>query len=156
MPDMLTDPLIRYDLKSQELAYNNATDRMKVEFPAAGDPASSGVIGVRPELDSITKTGEYAAIQNRTVLWIPAAGSRIHLQGVMFSSSSSNSLKVESSGVIYGINTVIPISYIPASGGAVVDAGIGQIWKGNSDESLYITTTMPTPHSVLLWGYEKA
>jgi hypothetical protein len=44
--DALTDPLPRWDPKSQELAYNNFTDRMKVELPAPGDPAASGAITV--------------------------------------------------------------------------------------------------------------
>jgi hypothetical protein len=42
----LTDPLPRWDPKSQELAYNNYTDRMKVELPQFGDVAASGVVSV--------------------------------------------------------------------------------------------------------------
>jgi hypothetical protein len=32
------DSLQRFDPTSQELAYNNVTDRMKVELPGGGDP----------------------------------------------------------------------------------------------------------------------
>lgn len=46
MADILTDPLPRYDPKSQELAYNNWTDRMRMELPERGDPASSGCVAV--------------------------------------------------------------------------------------------------------------
>lgn len=42
----LTDPLLRSDLRSQELAYNNNTDRMKVELPQFGDPAASGCVAI--------------------------------------------------------------------------------------------------------------
>ena len=42
-----SDSLVRSDLKSQELAYNNITDRMKVELPGRGtDAAASGVVYV--------------------------------------------------------------------------------------------------------------
>lgn len=33
-----SDSLLRSDSLSQELAYNNTTDRMKVELPGGGDP----------------------------------------------------------------------------------------------------------------------
>jgi hypothetical protein len=33
-----TDSLVRSDPKSQEIAYNNVTDRMKVELPGGGNP----------------------------------------------------------------------------------------------------------------------
>ena len=39
-----SDSLVRNDPKSQELAYNNTTDRMKVELPQAGSPGASGVV----------------------------------------------------------------------------------------------------------------
>jgi len=42
----LTDPLPRWDPKSQELAYNNYTDRMRIELPEVGDPAASGVVSL--------------------------------------------------------------------------------------------------------------
>lgn len=44
--DVLTDPLARWDPKSQEIAYNNFTDRMKIELPARADPAASGVVSI--------------------------------------------------------------------------------------------------------------
>jgi hypothetical protein len=43
----LTDPLPRWDPKSQELAYNNFTDRIRVELPEPGDLAASGCIIVK-------------------------------------------------------------------------------------------------------------
>lgn len=46
MPDS-SDSLVRSDSRSQELAYNNVTDRMKVELPGRGsDAAASGVVYV--------------------------------------------------------------------------------------------------------------
>lgn len=44
--EALKDPLPRWDPKSQELAYNNFTDRYRMELPAKGDPASSGCISI--------------------------------------------------------------------------------------------------------------
>jgi hypothetical protein len=46
MGNPLTDPLQRWDPESQELAYNNFTDRIKVELPQAGDGAASGVVRI--------------------------------------------------------------------------------------------------------------
>ena len=42
--DALTDPLLRQDYKSQELGYNNNTDRFKMELPEKGDLAASGCL----------------------------------------------------------------------------------------------------------------
>ena len=44
--DGLTDSLPRNDPKSQNLAYNNTTDRMRIELPPMGDMAASGVVSV--------------------------------------------------------------------------------------------------------------
>lgn len=53
----LTDPLLRSDLRSQELAYNNNTDRMKIELPERGDPAASGyVIAGVEDISPVQKT----------------------------------------------------------------------------------------------------
>jgi hypothetical protein len=42
----LTDSLPRHDPKSQELAYNNTTDRFRMELPPFGDMAASGCVAI--------------------------------------------------------------------------------------------------------------
>jgi len=54
MGNALTDSLPRWDPKSQELAYNNTTDRMRMELPEFGDIAASGCVAV------ITASGTHA------------------------------------------------------------------------------------------------
>jgi hypothetical protein len=44
--DGLTDSLPRYDPLSQELGYNNTTDRWKIELPARSSLSASGVVSV--------------------------------------------------------------------------------------------------------------
>lgn len=94
MGDALTDSLQRYDPKSQELAYNNTTDRMKVELPAFGDPSSSGVIS-NPVDASVVKGAfmELSSYSSNTV-WTPDAGKRFVLTDFIFNAVQHGTLKV--------------------------------------------------------------
>ena len=106
MADALTDPLERWDPKSQELAYNNYTDRMKVELPSAGDPASSGcitLIAQHPaDQDLIQKrfsyndAGDISTIKEALV--ITPSGSPCKLSTFIYDTSDNIDYIVESLG----------------------------------------------------------
>lgn len=148
MAESWSDPLQRWDPKSQELAYNNFTDRMKVELPAAGDPSASGALTMVTPYP-VNKSATYTAAQTDTVIWTPVPGKRISLLGAMVSSSSCNTIEIESSNV-----DVVPPMYISASGGAVT-SGFGELWRGSINATLTVTSLVNTNHSVMLWGYES-
>lgn len=102
--DVLTDSLLRDDPKSQELAYNNRTDRMKIELPPAGDPASSGCVTIKyiSPLDQprVNKRLTYNAHNDvatiKTADAAAASGSPCLLQTLSYDSSYNVEYIVES------------------------------------------------------------
>ena len=88
-----SDSLVRSDLKSQELAYNNTTDRLKVELPG----------GVDPVLTSLTKkrftynaNGDVSVIKE--ALDATPSGSPCKVQTFTYNSNQDVDYVVESLG----------------------------------------------------------
>lgn len=90
MPDS-NDSLVRSDLKSQELAYNNTTDRMKVELPGMGDPASLELVKKRFTYNVL---GDVATIKEADVA--TASGSPCKLSTFTYNGSNDVDYIVES------------------------------------------------------------
>lgn len=104
--DALKDPLQRWDPLSQELAYNNFTDRMKIELPEYSDPASSGCVqAVLPFLGSalasgmamtmteasnfVTKSLDFKPAQTASGIWTPAVGKKFAITDMIVSAGST-------------------------------------------------------------------
>ena len=101
------------------------------------------------EYTPINKPSTYTTAQTDTLVWMPAAGKRIVLLGVLLTTDTAMNIRIKTGAV-----DVIPPCFFAANGGAVI-SGQGVIWKGEVDATLTITSSAAGNHSVLLWGYEE-
>ncbi len=99
----------------------------------------------------VTKTDSelVGSTETDTVVWIPASGKKIVLNGIKFNSDTATTLLVEN-----GTIAVIPTTECTASGQIVI-ASATPIWQGSADETLTYTVAISGRHSILLYGYEK-
>ena len=152
--DGLTDSLPKSDLTYYGNAYNNTTDRMRVELPPAGDIAAIGVIGIDYEnIDVINKNAVYAVAQTGALVWQPGSGCKAVLMGVSISSDTTNVIRIHD---FAGVD-VVPAQYLSAAHSTVTIAANSPIFEpsGAPSAALYLTSSQATNHSVLLWGYER-
>ena len=100
-----------------------------------------------------TKTASVTSNQTDTVIWTPASGKRIALQGVVVSAGGAGRVEIESSDV-----DVVPPITLDSGGFKSFDAGGVVIWSGAVDATLAYTNTGgyegTQPLSILVWGYE--
>lgn len=84
-----------------------------------------------------------------SVIWTPAAGYRIVLQGCVLSSDAANKIELESSNT-----DVIPPQHFESYGSLVIQGGGTAIWTGTADATLAWTTTTNATASIVCWGFE--
>lgn len=151
--DGLTDSLPKIDPGFYGPAYNNTTDRLRVELPPAGDMAASGVIGIGFEnFDVVNRNATFAGAQTSAPVWLPASGLKAVLMGVSLSSDGTNVIRIHDS---LGVD-IIPAQYLSAAHSVVTITSNTPIAapSGFSSTSYYLTSSQATGHSVLMWGYE--
>jgi hypothetical protein len=132
------DTLVRVDPKSQELAYNNTTDRMKVELP----------------LDTAGFGGHYSELAPNTVgnlVWQPAAGKKFIVTDFLFSAQTEGKLKVYTGG---GNPSETLMTYVLASG-ASVQHTFATPYPGSAINTNLKADCNPGCSGYLaVWGYE--
>jgi hypothetical protein len=115
MADALNDPLQRWDPKAQDLAYNNYTDRMKMELPEYTDPASSGVVYSPVEAaDFVHKYADLSADSIGTAVWTPSTGKRFVITDIIISAGSNGFIKLYD-GVDDSAHTIVQLA-LPSGG----------------------------------------
>ena len=106
-----------------------------------------------PHLDYVTQTKTATGTSaSATVLWTPASGKRIMLQGCIFGFEGPGRVQLDEgdSG-----DDVIPSVGVATQGTIVVDANGGLLWVGDVNETLTWTTSQSaTQRSIMCWGYE--
>ena len=137
MPDS-NDTLVRVDPKSQELAYNNTTDRLKVELP----------------LDTVGFGGHYSEVSPDTLaqaLWTPATGKRYIVTDFLFSSQTEGNLKVydETADADHTL-----MKFVVASGVTVEHSFRTPYPSSAIDNTLYADCTPGCSGYLAVWGYE--
>ena len=111
-------------------------------------PASADV----PSRDFTTQTKTATATANVTdsVIWTPASGKRIVLQGAIFcATAAADNVELET-----GTTDVIPPFAIDSYGCRTFSAGAAALWMGSTDATLNYTARSAGTVSVTLWGYE--
>ena len=97
-----------------------------------------------------TKTATSSAPVSDTVLWTPASGKRIILQGVIVcAQAAADNVQLESSDV-----DVIPPFGVESYGCKTFTAGGSAIWMGTTDATLTYSVGSGASVSFLAWGYE--
>ena len=132
------DSLLRNDPKSQELAYNNTTDRMKVELPLY----SANFSGRFHELSSDT-------IGN--IVWTPAAGKRYVITDFMFNSAQPGYLKVYDGVDVPGR---VLMQFAMPSGVTVDHTFSNPFPSSNVNTSLLVDCSPGCSGYLSVWGYE--
>lgn len=100
-----------------------------------------------------TKNGNWSAAQTDTVVWTPLSGTQIVLTGIILSTDGANNVELEIGGTT---TDILPPMYFGTKGGLVFLGSAGQpIWVGEADQTIALTSTSATGHSVVLVGYEK-
>lgn len=152
MVNALTDSLVRNDPKSQELAYNNTTDRMKVELPALSDPSSSGVIST--PVDAAAFKGEYAHLGGYTVgnvIWTPELGKKYVVTDFMFNAVTHGTIKIYD-GV--GTEDHILMQFTVPSG-STIDHTFRKPYPSSAINTSLMADCHPGCSGYLaVWGYE--
>ena len=104
------------------------------------------------EFTTQTKTASSSKGVTDQVIWTPASGKRIVLQGALFcASNATDNIELESSNV-----DVIPPFAIESYGCKTFSAGGAALWMGATDATLTYTGGVRGPGtlSVMVWGYE--
>jgi hypothetical protein len=152
MADALTDTLKRWDPTSQELGYNNLTDRIKVELPEYSDPSSSGVIS--NPVDAADFTHKYAhlpASSIANVIWTPATGKRFVITDMLISAGCNGFIKLYD-GVNDASHTVVQL-VMPS--GATVQHPCRKPYPSSAiNTTLYCDTYAGCSGDITTWGYE--
>lgn len=101
-----------------------------------------------------TKTASTTSSSTDTVIWTPASGKKIALQGIAISAGGAGKVEIESDNV-----DVIPVITLDSGGFKVISGGETPLWTGDADATLTYTNTggfsgSSQSLSILLWGYE--
>ena len=132
------DTLVRVDPKSQELAYNNATDRIKVEL----------------SMDTIGFGGRYRELSPNTtanVVWTPTAGKKYIVTDFLFSSQTEGNLKLYD-GTGDPAHTLI--KFVVASGVTIGQSFRTPYPSSAIDTTLYADCLPGCSGYLAVWGYE--
>jgi hypothetical protein len=95
--DALNDPLDRWDPLSQELAYNNYTDRMKIELPEFGDPAASGSLISVDFVENypiVRKSLDFKNGHTASGIWTPTPGSRFAVTDIYVNTAAAGVITI--------------------------------------------------------------
>lgn len=127
---------------------NNIGD-VDIASVAAGTVTIGAVQDAGVKYTPKTYTGTYTAAQTDAVIWTPGTQTSIVLLGAYLSVKAEMDIELESNNV-----DVLPPGHFAANGGAVVSGG-GPVWKGDSSDTLTVTSSAAGSHSVMVWGYEE-
>jgi len=95
MVEALTDPSVRWEPNNISIAYNNYTDRMKMELPEYNDPASSGV--VYTSVDAASFVHKYLPIVSNTrggLVWTPASGKSFVITDLIINTATAGTINL--------------------------------------------------------------
>lgn len=92
---------------------------------------------------------EYATAQTDTVVFTPPAGRAIRLLGYTISTTEANTITIK-----IGTTTVLKF-YFGTNGGANFDSHEVPIVAGLADQTIKITSSSATPHSVAFYGFTQ-
>jgi hypothetical protein len=115
MVQALTDPNQRWEPSNPSIAYNNFTDRMRMELPEYNDPASSGV--VYTSVDAASFVHNYSFITSNVrgaAIWTPATGKRFVITDMIISANSAGTINVYD-GANSGSNTIVQLTMAAAT-----------------------------------------
>ena len=102
------------------------------------------------QYDAKTKTATASGNVTDSVIWTPASGARIILQGAIFCADrAADTVELETS-----TTDVISPFAIESYGCHSFGAGNGALWMGTVDATLNYTVRTSGTVSVTLWGYE--
>lgn len=100
-----------------------------------------------------TKTDTTTTNKTDSVIWTPASGKKIALQGAMISCGGAGKVEIESADV-----DVLPPIVCESSGFKTVTGGVAPLWMGGTDATLTYTNSGGSAGTqalaILLWGYE--
>lgn len=116
------------------------------------DPANADL----PSHDytQVSKNANTTDANTDAVLWTPASGKKIVLQGVMFSADATDTIFVEVGGAT---TKIVPVTYLGANNTpTVIQNGGRPLWVGAVDETLTYTTTTSANTTIFVWGYEES
>ena len=86
----LTDPLAWNAPGGGGQAYNNITDRTKIELPEFGDPAASGcVLDFVDAAPFVCKSASFTTSQKNVALWVPGAGNLFCITDLMVNAATA-------------------------------------------------------------------
>lgn len=91
----------------------------------------------------------YSAPTTDDVLFTPDAGKAIYLTDIFLSSNGLNQLTLK-----FG-TTIILIQYMPATADGRAFNCIGGVLKGNTDESLTVSTTESNALAITVLGFQS-
>ena len=96
------------------------------------------------------KALDFAKSQTDTIVWTPTKGHRIVLRKIIFTCSEVGNFTLK----VNGSDLVLPTIYVIGGGNFCFGSDKENLWTGQEEQTLTITTTAPLS-SIYLWGDEE-